>query len=157
MDINIFWRVMKLIYHHSTAGVALRPALSGICPLFGLWHAYKQCINLTYKKFAPFFVPVEYDTYLSSPETIRAYAYPDLISKERLILGLYLGGYHVYHSVQHNRNSFTGTGEKTQWGRIWTALHSLLFEYVPALLHLGILLRDCTWEHTGFGTGHNAC
>ena len=74
MDINIFWRVMKLTYHRSTPGVALRPALSRICPLFGLWHAYKQCINLTCKKFAPFFVPVEYDTHLSSPETTRAYA-----------------------------------------------------------------------------------
>lgn len=63
--------------------------------MFGLWHAYKACIAKVHKVFLPFIAAVESDQYLQFPDVTRVYAFPDVIVKERLMLGLYLAGLQV--------------------------------------------------------------
>ena len=38
-DMNIYWRVLKLVYHRSHCHLNLRVALQSLCPVYGVWHA----------------------------------------------------------------------------------------------------------------------
>ena len=52
---DIWWRVAKVVYNREHAASPIRGALRDICPVYGIWHAYKACVTALYKAFSPFF------------------------------------------------------------------------------------------------------
>ena len=54
-DMNKWWRVAKVVYNREHAASLVRGALRDICPVYGIWHAYKACVFALYKAFSPFF------------------------------------------------------------------------------------------------------
>ena len=87
------------------------------------------------------------------PTATRVYQYPALIVLERLILSCYL----VYPALQSQFDrgfrSFTVDSETPLLKERLEALRELLQAYVPAVLQLGIMVRDCSWRHGASGTG----
>ena len=152
-DMNIWWRVAKVLYNREHAASALRGALRYICPLYGIWHAYKVCVTALYKVFSLFFVCLEYGCFLIDPIATRVYQYPALIVLERLILSYYL----VYPALQSQFDlgfwNFTVDSETSLWRERWEALWESLQSYVRGVLQLGIMVRDCSWRHRASGIG----
>ena len=72
-DMNIWWRVAKGVYNREHVASPVRGALRDICPVYGIWHAYKACVSALYKAFSPFFICVEYDCFLMDPTATRVY------------------------------------------------------------------------------------
>ena len=79
------------MYNREHAASPVRGALCDICPVYGIWHAYKACVTALYKAFSPWFIFLEYDCFLMGPTATRVYQYPALIFVERLILSCMLG------------------------------------------------------------------
>ena len=52
---NIWWRVAKIVYKREHVASPIPGALRDICPVYGIWHAYKACVSALYKDFPPFF------------------------------------------------------------------------------------------------------
>ena len=152
-DMNIWWRVAKVVYNREHAASPVRGALRDICPVYGIWHAYKACVTALYKAFSPFFICLEYDCFLIYPTATRVYQYPALIVLERLILSCYLAYPALQSQFDRGFRSFTVDSETPLWKERWEALRQLLQAYVPAVLQLGIMVRDCSWRHRASGTG----
>ena len=55
------------------AASPVRGALRDICPVYGIWQAYKVCVAALYKAFSPFFICLEYDCFLMDPTATRVY------------------------------------------------------------------------------------
>ena len=89
LDIDIYWRVLKLVYVQSNgAAYPIRNALGRVVPFFGIRHAYKHCVTSADRTFAPYMAAIEYAGYLANPETENVYTTPDLVAMERLFLSL---------------------------------------------------------------------
>ena len=87
---NIWWRVAKVVYNREHVASLVRGALRDICPVYGIWHAYKACVSALYEAFSPVFICMGYDCFLMDPTATRVSQYPPLIVLERLILSCYL-------------------------------------------------------------------
>ena len=97
-DITIYYSYLKMLYSYWMQPLPLHHVYSSVCPLFGIWHPYKYCVDHTYSAFLPFMVALEYEGFLQNPAPRQLYAYPSLIVKERLILAIYLSipGIHAH-------------------------------------------------------------
>lgn len=150
-DVAIWYSYIKSLYCFGLSDLPMRSFFHSVAPLFGIWHPYKYCVDKLYHAFLPYFVATEYEGFLHNPAGTNLYAFPNLIVKERLILSMYLAA-----SDAETFLSFTGTSrtqitvaKRSQMD----ALRRLLLEYAPAVLQLGVLVRDCAWKHTTAGTG----
>ena len=56
VDINIHYRLLKMLYGSSYAQWPLTRMLRPSPPLFGVWHAYKDCVLNVFRAFHPIFV-----------------------------------------------------------------------------------------------------
>ena len=152
-EMNIWWRVAKVVYNREHAASLVRGALREICPVYAICHAYKVCVTALYKAFSPIFIYLEYDCSLMDPTATRVYQYPALIVLERLILSCYLPYPALLSQFDRGFRSFTIDSETSLWKEQWEALWELLHAYVPAVLQLGIMVRDCSWRHPASGNG----
>ena len=149
-DITIYYSYLKMLYSYWMQPLPLRHVYGSVCPLFGVWHPYKYCVDHTYNAFVPFMVALEYEGFLQNPAARQLYAYPPFIVKERLILAIYLSipGIHVHlHSNARSR---------TLKDKLLAGLYRLVFHYAPALLRLGIMVCDGSCYHHTPGTGDAA-
>ena len=73
-----------------------------------------------------------------------------------MILGVYLSIPYVRRLLNTIKpgGCSAGTGERVRERP--ASLRNLILRWVPALVNLGIKVRDCTWVHTQFGTGFHA-
>ena len=152
-DMTICWRVAKVVYNREHAGSPVRVALRDICPVYGIWHAYKACVTALYKAFSPFFICLEYDCFLMDPTATWVYQYPTPIVMERLIFSYYLAYPAVQSQFDHGFRSFTIDSEIYLCKERWEALRELLQAHVLIVLLLGIIVRDCSWRHWASSTG----
>ena len=89
---------------------------------------------------------------------VRVYGFPKVVTLEHMALGLFLAGRmsgvltEVQRTIQFTKNHFP----EHHCCSLAEGLLRLLDEYIPALLHIGILVRDLYWEHTEPNTGHHA-
>ena len=160
-DLNIWWRGAKLVYNRERAASPVRGALCGICPVYGICHAYKACVSALYKASSHFFICLEYDCFLLDPTCTRVYQYAPLIVPERLILLCYLAHPAVQSPYHRGFRSFTVDIETSLWKERWEALRELLQDYIPATTeHLPCLAGDhvlvwyATWWLGGGSAGN---
>ena len=72
-DMNMWWSVAKVVYKSEHAASPVCGALRDICPVYGIWHAYKACVTTLYKVFSPFFIRLKGDCFLMDPISTRLY------------------------------------------------------------------------------------
>jgi hypothetical protein len=160
-DIDIYWRFLKMAYGQSFLDLNVR-ALLKCHPLnFGVWHAYKQAVGEVYYAFFPFFTFLEYPGFRADPGAVDVTNFPKLILKERMVASLLLALPVVRPLLVQAREQAQAvredSPERAQQAKHMEALWYLLTEYVPALFHLGFLVRECNWNgRTSFsgGVGH---
>ena len=146
-DMNIWWRVAKVLYHRKHAASPVRGALRDICPVYGMWHSYKVCVSASYKAFSPFFVCLEYDCFLMDPNATRVYQYPLLIVLERLIFSCYFAYPALQSQFHRGFRTFIVESETSFCKERSEALREWLKAYIPAVLQLGIMVCDCSSTH----------
>ena len=62
VDINLWYRQLKLVYGREAQRWSIGDALEGLPPLFGIWHPYKQVLTVLYRRLLPLFVFVQKGT-----------------------------------------------------------------------------------------------
>ena len=63
----------------------------------------------------------------------------------------------IYLSIPGMRaHSRSTVGSRTLKDKLLARLYQLVFRYAPALLRLGVMVRDCSWYHRTPGTGNLA-
>ena len=149
-DITIYYSYWKMLYSYWMQPLPLHHVYGSVCPLFGIWHPYKYCVDHTCSAFLPFMVALEYEGFLQNPAAGQLYAYPSLIVKERLILAICLS----IPGIRAHLRSIAGS--RTLKDKLLAGLYGLVFQYAPALLCLGIMVRLCSWYHRTPGTGDAA-
>lgn len=147
-DVDIFLRLAKSVYGVSSAEMHITAALRGQFPLFGCWHAYKYCVDLTAKLFRTFFAAVQEDDFCKAPEKLAIYNFNKLIFQERTVACMYL----AYPALKTELT--LAKQKKTGEVALQFSMLTLLLEHlVPALVNLGIRMRSLAWEHQNEGSG----
>ena len=91
-DMDVYYRILHLMYWKPTSQIGLRNCLGPFPLLFGIWHCYKHAIELLFRRFRPFLVALQYEGFVESPLDAKVFYYPKLIEKERLLLLVYHAG-----------------------------------------------------------------
>ena len=91
------------------------------------------------------------------PAATQVYQYLPLIVPERLILSCYLPYPALQSQFDPGFRGFTVDSETSLWKERREALRESLQVYKPAVLQLGIMVRDCSWRHWASATGVAAC
>ena len=81
-DMDIWWRVSKVVYNREHAASPVRGVLRDICPVYGIWHGLQGVCHCFIQGFFTFFFRLEYDCFLMDPTATRVYRYPALIVLE---------------------------------------------------------------------------
>ena len=149
MDVDLWWRVVKVVYLETNGrAMPIRSAMTRFVPLFGIWHAYKHCVQAAYQKFLPFLVPLEYEKFVAHPETTNVFTNPALIATERLLLATYFASrsLRLQWSGTHVPQ-YEGPGAlPDNYSEQWDGLRTLCLRIIPALIVLGIRVRSCSWN-----------
>ena len=59
VDMNIHYRLLKLMHGSSTAQYDFGMWMFSLPVLYGVWHPYKYCVQAVYRVFFPIFVLLE--------------------------------------------------------------------------------------------------
>ena len=87
LDVNLWYRVLKLVYGREAQAWDVGGALAQMPPLYAVWHPYKQVLHALYERFLPF---LQYVASGRLPEGRRWRSYPDLQTLERWVAALLL-------------------------------------------------------------------
>ena len=159
VDVNIFYRILKLLYSETFARLNLRGAMYTVPFCFGVWHSYVHCVRRTHHVFHTVWSILEYGQSLCDArtmDTVRVYSFPKVYTLEYMITTVFLVDdrcrRRVRQLMKEAQDAAPGSIQHSQ------ALLLYLFveEYVPALMLIGIRLRDLYWVHRQWNTGHFA-
>ena len=90
MDVNIFWRTLRLVYNEAHVRANVGGALQQCVPVLGIWHAYAHCCKKVYQHFMPWWACLEIPGFMQHPEHSVVYTRPRLIVIEHLVMGVFL-------------------------------------------------------------------
>ena len=146
VDVNVYYRLLKLLYHKSLMKVNLRGAMSQHPLLFGLWHAYAHCVKRTFAVFKLCWSALEYTGFVQFPEATTIYLKPHLDVLEQMIVAMYL----VHYRRQTQLESLVAQcaadfGAGSRIHRVAECLQLLVTVYAPSLFGLGMSVRECYW------------
>lgn len=160
LDVNPYYRLLKAAYCITNERLNITAALQDHPLLFGAWHAYAHCVKKTFRDFLFLWAPLDNPSLLvASPAALltRVYAHPKLATLEHMVVALYLVAPRVRRRVTDlTAHIVQVTAANDKWRRICGCLELFLFEYIPALLTIGIRLRECYWQHRAANTGGRA-
>jgi len=161
-DVNIFWRIAKLLFSESYMHLDVHAALASTPLVFGVWHCYVHCVRRVWAVFRPWWMAVEYADLLGAdPAAAKCYDYPALIQLEHTVLALAVHGPAMKASIAEALRQVAATAPTTSLDierkdRQMLQLEMLalfLTEYVPCLFLLGVEVRHCYWVSRGAWTG----
>jgi hypothetical protein len=158
MDVNIFWRVLKLAYAFGNLEHNLLGALRECVPMLGVWHAYAYTLKKVYSRFLPWWAALENATFLTEPDQCNIYTKPRIVFLEQLVMGTFLAGPDLENDFNRAgrrlRELYDVDGESPceEWDQ-YLGLKRLVQEYCPALVEMGIGVRQCFWKSQAAGTG----
>ena len=66
-DVDIFYRIMKLLLSETWAAYPVWMALAGRPLLVGVWRGYKHCVTRCFQNFLTFWLAIQSPTFLDSP------------------------------------------------------------------------------------------
>ena len=113
--------------------------------LFGVWHAYAHCVRKTHEVFRSLWTALE-EPQLMRGHPVKAYGYPQLFTLECMVTGLFLAQQDVGGEVQRALSQMQHDhGRQHHATTMVQNLHMLLNEYIPALMWLGMYVRQMSW------------
>lgn len=155
VDIDIYYRVSKLAYSLSYVEWNVRGALRGVMPIFGLWHAYTYCVRKCHTVFRSFWVWLETPGLAADPWGHRPYVHPKLRTLENVVVVVYALRKRAFRLFNGTTPIFQAhPNDAIQ--KAYTMLKRMFLEYIPALMYLGVRLREMSWNMRGAHTGHHA-
>ena len=164
VDENIHHRVARMLYGSPYKRWNLGRELRNLPLLYGVWHAYKHTVTLVYRAYFPVLVHLDWTVEPRSRGTVtnkRKVLYmekmfaalylnaADLLPLARDCMRLPATGARHPDQASSSRDPVDPTVEATT---VRVALCDLLEFYAPALLRLGFLVRQCTWQGGPQGT-----
>jgi len=158
-DVNIHYRITKAVYSLTNSHLNIAGSLRDMPVLFGVWHAYAHLLRRTREVFMSVWSALEYPVFLERWElasTVKVYNFPKLITLEHMVVGLYLTKGRLGRRVALLPDQVDNLNLPTQCSIMAQQLKLLLTEYVPALMYLGIAVRDLAWKHREVHTGDHA-
>jgi hypothetical protein len=157
VDVNVYYRILKLLYHKDVISLNVRGAFRGHPLVFGLWHAYAHCVKRTFVIFKNLWAALEYPGFLRYPDTTSVYLKPRLDALEQMVTAMYLvhseRRVEMKSTVSQCKSDF---GEDSQMHRLACSLELLLGEYIPCLFSIGLSVRECHWALQKPSTGSRA-
>ena len=117
--------------------------------IYGVWHPYKYSVEITYKAFAPIVKFLEQGWDLNVGDVVPMKV--KLRHMEKTIVGLFLATgankARLDSTTEVLRSNLSELSDVQRRGlRLLLALKALLYSYCPALLALGVLVRECNWR-----------
>jgi hypothetical protein len=154
MDVNIFWRVLKMCYAFQNLQYNLLDGLKECVLVLGVWHAYAHCLKKVYERFMPWWAALEHPGFMDYPEDTVIYTRPRIILIEHLVMGLFLAGDKITEAIRRAEQQMRQRGEivSSTMSQL-RGLQLLVTEYCPALVEMGISVRQCFWRTQDGDTG----
>ena len=153
-DENIHYRICKMMYGEKTAGCNVRLFLRSHPILYCSWHAYKFCVQQTFRSFWPT-VTFFRKGLLRSGHSVPCF--PNLITMEITVGARLLGMGHHIRRLNRKCHSLGLAPPANRRNRlryaVCKAMQVLLTQYCPMLLYLGHLVRQCNWAGDTANTG----
>ena len=156
VDMNIHYRIMKMMYSVNCVHLDTRQWLSAFPVLYGVWHPYKYCLNVVYRKFFPIFILLETTGHAVGKEVN---CQRKVLHIEKLVACLLLTRHRIADRLQAKFAASSGAATSTtsvhhhQWLQ---GLSSLIDHFCPMLFQLGAAVRECTWSGREPNSGHKA-
>ena len=146
IDMKIFYALLKMSFGASYAPWHVDQFLSGHPLLYGVLHPYKYSVEVTYKAFAPIIKFLEQGCDLKSGTVMPMKV--KLRHMEKTIVGFNMAtspNKARLDSTTHvHMSNFAELSDAQRLGlKYMLALKALLYSYCPALLALGVLVREC--------------
>ena len=159
VDINIYYRMLKAMYSLSSVSMNIHGAMFHHPLLLGCWHCYVHCVKRVHHVFQSVWSPLEYQNLLlpdDRAKAVKVYSFPKLFTLEYMVTAMFLLQGHCTNRVKAMANDLYHREKGSSRERQACMLSLLLNEYVPALMSLGIQVRDLYWKHRTEGTGKEA-
>ena len=146
MDMKIFYALLRMSFGASYAPWDVDQFLFKHPLLYGVWHPYKYSVEITYKAFAPIIEFLEQGSDLKAAALVPMKVKPGHMGKT--IVGLFLATdankARLDSTTQPLMGNLADLSDVQRLGlKLWLALKALLYSYCPALLALGVLVREC--------------
>ena len=143
VDMNIHYRLMKLLYSVNTMHLDMRMWLSAFPLLYGVWHPYKYCVQMVFRKFFPIFILLESTDHTVGKELS---CQRKVLHVEKLVAALLLMRHRIRDRIQAKRATLaSSSGTRSCEERWLSGLESLIDFYCPVLFQIGAGVRECTW------------
>lgn len=142
VDVNIFYRICKLMYSASFIDFNVRLALANVDLIFGVWHAYAHCVKRLRLVFFPWWCCLEFPTMVDHPEDTEVFLFPELKTIEYVLASMYCirsdAQRMMDHVVMQCRSDFGDDHHNVRCAKV---LQLLMVKYVPFLFNLGVSVR----------------
>jgi hypothetical protein len=177
VDENVHYRIARLLYSKAYRRWAVGDLLKRVPLVYGVWHAYKHTLTVVYRAFFPVLAHLEAT---GEPQTgNRLRRHRKVVDLEKLFAVLYLLRERTLPRIAERLQRLSHTGvrvhpdgssssrdvrpsgvqrsaeedrDRREAVRMLTALHDLLDFWAPAMLRIGFLVRECTWNGRPQGT-----
>jgi hypothetical protein len=142
VDINIFYRIAKLLYSSTFMEYNCRGAMANLDMNFGIWHAYAHVVKRLRTVFLSWWSSLEYSDLLVKPAEVSVYLFPKFVEMEYMLTSMYCVrekvGPHIRRMVaqaiaDHGDDHFV-----THCARM---LELLMLRFVPYVFNLGVTVR----------------
>jgi hypothetical protein len=154
MDVNIFWRTCRMVYGATHLKANLIGGLHECPPIMGLWHAYAHCLKKVHQRFLAWMAPLTLPGFLDFPADTPVYLKPKIITLEVVMMGLFLISQQMSAQLRRWREEaairFGVDSERAQQA---AGLELLVTEYAPAVVTMGIHVRQMFWGLQNVDTG----
>ena len=149
IDIKIFYALTKMSFGASYAPWHVDQFVLGHPLLYGVWHPYKYCVEITYKAIAPIIKFLEQGWDLKAGAVVPMKV--KLRHMEKTIVGLFLATAadkaRLDSTTQVLMSNLGEVSDAQRLGlKCLLAPKALLYSYCPPLLALGVLVRECNWN-----------
>ena len=149
IDMKISYALLKMSFGPSYAPLHVDHFLLGHPLLYGVRHPYKYSVEITYEAFAPVIKFLEQGWDLNPGAVVPMKI--KLRHMEKTIVGLFMATAankaRLDSTTQVLMSNLAELSDAQRLGvRCLLALKALLYSCCPALLALGILMRECNWN-----------
>jgi hypothetical protein len=163
VDVNPFFRVNKFINSKSFWQCGAQRGLLEVPLLFGLWHAYANLMKTAHAVFRPWWCALSHEGLLGpTPEKTDVYNHPKYVFLEHTVVVAFLnaGGFapvvrRALDEVNSEQVKDDEEEVKLHAKKVMQLEMLQLFigEYIPALMQIGVGVRQLYWDERRMGTG----
>jgi hypothetical protein len=166
VDEKIHYSILKMLYSQGWQVWDMANWMQQLPLLYGIWHPYKQVLNLVYRQFYPILSRLE----VKKPGRpgVALHCGKKVRYVETLFATLLVASWEVRAELQEVWELAAGEGDTESSASSGTrnsescsdtvlgGLRSLLLVWLPAVFSLGCSVRDCYWLGGPSGT-HKGC